>query len=91
MNAFFVCKRKNREEVRRMPEKGIVTADEERAVTEEKTKSCGFKAFLPCCGLVSLFPSINLTTVEKKNCNNLSLCYQLQEASFKYYAFKTLD
>lgn len=28
-----------------MPEKGIVTADEERAVTEEKTKSCGFKAF----------------------------------------------
>lgn len=45
MNAFFDCKRKNREEVRRMPEKGIVTADEERAVTEEKTKSCGFKAF----------------------------------------------
>lgn len=90
MNAFFVCKRKNRE-VRRMPEKGIVTADEGRAVTEKKTKSCGFKAFLPCCGLVSLFPSINLTTVEKKNCKNLSLCYQLQEASFKYYAFKTLE
>lgn len=89
MNAFSVCKRKNREEVRKMPEKGIVTADEERAVTEKKTKSCGFKAFfLPCCGLVSLLPSINLTT---KNCNNLSLCYQLQEASFKYCAFKTLE
>lgn len=71
-----------------MPEKGIVTADEERAVTEEKTKSCGFKAFLPCCGLVSKHKS---HYCEKKNCNNLSLCYQLQEASFKYYAFKTLD
>lgn len=65
-----------------MPEKGIVTADEERAVTEEKTKSCGFKAFLPCCGLVSLFPSINLTTVKKNfliiyhyatNCRRLHL------------------
>lgn len=54
MNAFFVCKRKNREEVRRMPEKGIVTVDEERAVTEKKTKSCGFKAFFYL--VVALFP-----------------------------------
>lgn len=90
MNAFFVCKRKNREEVRRMPEKGIVTADEERAVTEEKTKSCGFKAFFTLlwpCFLVSKHKS---HYCEKKNCN-LSLCYQLQEASFKYYAFETLE
>lgn len=74
-----------------MPEKGIVTVDEERAVTEKKTKSCGFKAFFTLLWRCFLVTKHKSHYCEKKTCNNLSLCYQLQEASFKYYAFKTLE